>query len=118
MGSSIPKEDQHEHRTPEHGNENLWNEINAADGTQQGIWIVLDTLNGFGTWSVPPTICFLTSFSFASALAPSTSTTPILPEHCQLYLDPELPSSGLFPLFFTFVNLTSVYSTTTTLPLP
>lgn len=47
MGSSIPKEDQHEHRTPEHGNENLWNEINAADGTQQGIWIVLDTLNGF-----------------------------------------------------------------------
>lgn len=53
-GSSIPREEQHEHRAPEHRNETLWNEINAGDGTQ-GIWLVLDTLNEFGTWSGPLT---------------------------------------------------------------
>ena len=30
MGSSIPKEDQHEHRTLEHGDENLQNELTLA----------------------------------------------------------------------------------------
>ena len=81
MGSGIPREDQHEHRTPEHGDENLWNEINAGDGAQ-GIWVVVDTLNEFGMCSVLSTSCFLTSFSYASALTPSTSTTSILPKHC------------------------------------
>jgi len=120
-GSSIPREDQHEHRAPEQRNESLWNEINASDGTQ-GIWLVLDTLNEFGTWSGPPTSWCLTSSSFVSALSPCTSATPVLPTHYQLYLDPKLPSSGLFPLLFIFFTLTSSHSlwypATTTLPLP
>ena len=120
-GSSIPREDQHEHRAPEQRNESLWNEINAGDSTQ-GIWLVLDTLNEFGTWSGPPTSWCLTSSSFVSALSPCTSATPVLPTHYQLYLDPKLPSSGLFPLLFIFFTLTSSHSlwypATTTLPLP
>ncbi|KAI9444250.1 hypothetical protein H4582DRAFT_1920371 [Lactarius indigo] len=44
--SSIPREEEHEHRTPEQRNESLWDEINVGDGTQ-GIWLVLDTLNEF-----------------------------------------------------------------------
>ena len=62
-GSSIPREDQHEHRTPEHRSEGLLNEINADDGTQ-GIWLVLDTLNEFGSWSKPSSSGCLTFSTF------------------------------------------------------
>lgn len=81
MGSSIPKEDQHEHRTPEHGNENLWNEINAADGTQ-GIWIVLDTLNGFALSHL---------LRVLHRFCPSTVSSTLIPSY--LLLDSSLSSS-------------------------
>ena len=46
--NTIPKEDLFESRTPDSKGENLRYDINIGDGTQ-GTWLVLDTLNEFGT---------------------------------------------------------------------
>jgi hypothetical protein len=43
-----PKEDLVEGRTPDAKGDNLWGDINVSDGPQ-GTWLVLDTLDGFGT---------------------------------------------------------------------
>jgi hypothetical protein len=47
-GHPFPKEDLFEGRTPDAKGENLLCDFNAGDGPQ-GTWLVLDTLDGFGT---------------------------------------------------------------------
>ena len=47
-GHAFPKEDLFDGRTPDAKCDGLWYDINVGDGTQ-GTWLVLDTLDGFGT---------------------------------------------------------------------
>jgi hypothetical protein len=48
-GHVFPKEDQFEGRTPDTKCDGLWYDMNVGEGTQ-GTWLVLDTLDAFGTW--------------------------------------------------------------------
>jgi hypothetical protein len=47
-GGSLPKEDHYECKPQDAKNDSLWYDINIGDGTQ-GTWVVLDTLDEFGT---------------------------------------------------------------------
>lgn len=84
-GCSIPREEQHEHRTPEHVNENLWNEINAGDGSQ-GIWVVLDTLNELALSNL---------LRVLHRFCPNTVSSTLIPSY--LLLDSSLSSSPSSP---------------------
>ncbi|KAH9057938.1 hypothetical protein EDB83DRAFT_1036493 [Lactarius deliciosus] len=83
--SSIPREDQHEHRTPEQKNESLWDEINAGDGTQ-GIWLILDTLNEFALSHL---------LRVLHRFCPNTVSSTLIPRY--LLPDPSLHSSPSSP---------------------
>ncbi|KAH9039562.1 hypothetical protein EDB85DRAFT_259220 [Lactarius pseudohatsudake] len=84
--SSVPRDDQHEHRTPEQRNESLWDEINAGDGTQ-GIWLILDTLNEFALSHL---------LRVLHRFCPNTVSSTLIPKY--LLPDSSLPSSPSSPI--------------------
>ena len=73
----VQKEDLFEGRTPD---ASLRCDINIGDGTQ-GTWLVLDTLDEHGMWSVPPVSSCLTISSFLSALESFTRLSPMFTRH-------------------------------------
>lgn len=47
-GHAFPKEDLPERRTPDVKDENFWHDLKVGNGGQ-GTWLILDTLDSFGT---------------------------------------------------------------------
>ena len=105
---SFPKEDQYECRLHCVKDESLWFDINIGDSTQ-GTWVVLDTLDDFGTYILSPPAGRSLTTTFLSILKPSASTTPMFTGHYQLYFGAQQPTSRL-GLFLTFFHLlTSIF---------